>query len=184
MSNGKRYAFYRCQNTTGCSEKSVVSALTAEPYMIAEALRRLTEGGLVEETVDLAPLEMAVAGAEQELRDFTLAVPASTPGFAEAVAARAAVLGTAQDTLEDGRQRGGVTFMTPELAREVFDSGTRDRQQAILREAFPGGATVRKGRLPIEEKMAVGGTRACAACGQQMLLGLMRCPSCGIEVAA
>jgi DNA invertase Pin-like site-specific DNA recombinase len=183
---GKKYAFYRCQNTTGrCPAKALVSARIAEEYLILCALERLTRGGLVEEKVDLAPLEARVDGAEEELRAFTLSVPAVTPGFAEAVAEKARALSEAQDELENGRQRGGVTFVTPDEARAIFDTGNIDQRQTILREAFPGGAVVRKGRgLPVEEKIAVGGTRACAACGQEMLLGLMRCPECGMEVAS
>jgi len=180
---GKRYPFYRCQNDR-CSARATVSAENAEEYLVGLALDRLTAGGLKEEKVDTAPLEARVAAAEDELRAYQAAVPAITPGFAEAVGARATALGAAQDALEDARARGGTTFLTAEQAREVFDHGNVDQQRAILRDAFPGGAVVKQGRgLPVTEKIAVGRT-ACGACGAAMMLGLLRCPECGMEVAA
>jgi len=161
-----------------------VSAENAEEYLVGLALDRLTAGGLKEEKVDTAPLEARVAAAEDELRAYQAAVPAITPGFAEAVGARATALGAAQAALEDARARGGTTFLTAEQAREVFDHGNVDQQRAILRDAFPGGAVVKQGRgLPVTEKIAVGRT-ACGACGAAMMLGLLRCPECGMEVAA
>jgi DNA invertase Pin-like site-specific DNA recombinase len=153
--DGRRYRFYRCPNVGKgrCQARAAVSAPAIEEHIVQIALAR-TEGRIEEETVDLAPLESAVEAAADELKAYQLAVPASTPGFAEAVGQRAAVLAAAQDALEDGRQRGGVTYMTPEEMRRVFDSGTIEAQRAALRELLPGGATVKRGRMPIEEKVA------------------------------
>ncbi len=123
--------------------------------MIGVALER-TGYRIEEPTVDLVPLEAAVEAADSELRGFQLAVSASTPGFAEAVAQRAAVLAAAERKLDDARQRGGMTFMTAEEMRRVFESGDLEERRAVLRELLPGGATVGRGRgLPVEEKVQV-----------------------------
>ncbi len=81
---------------------------------------------------------------------------ATTPGFAEAVARRAEVLAGAQRELDDARQRGGMTFMTAEEMRRVFDSGDLDQKRAVLREWLPGGAIVIRGRgLQVDKRIKV-----------------------------
>ena len=154
---GKRYKYYRCPNwgRHRCSARAIVSAPAVEAYLIGVALER-TGYRIEEPTVDLIPLEAAVEAADSELRGFQLAVSASTPGFAEAVAQRAAVLAAAERKLDDARQRGGMTFMTAEEMRRVFESGDLEERRAALRELLPGGATVGRGRgLPVEEKVQV-----------------------------
>jgi site-specific DNA recombinase len=157
LRNGKRYRYYRCPNwgRHRCAARAIVPAPMAEEYLITVALGR-TGYRIEEPELDLAPLEAAADLAETELRQFQLAVPATTPGFAEAVAQRAAALTEAQERLDDARQRGGITLMTPDEIRRVFDTGELEEKRAILRALLPDGATVLKGRaLPVEDRVRV-----------------------------
>jgi hypothetical protein len=127
----------------------------AEEHLIKVALER-TGHRIEEPEVDLAPLEAAVERAETELRQYQLAVPATTPGFAEAVAQRARALADAEHKLDDAQQRGGITLLTPAEMRRIFDTGTIEEQRAILRDLIPGGATVAKGRgAPAEQRIHI-----------------------------
>jgi DNA invertase Pin-like site-specific DNA recombinase len=154
---GKTYSYYRCSNwgTHRCVDRPVIPAPMIEEYLIQAAFER-TEYRVEEPEIDTAPLEAAVEIAENELRSYQLAVTATTPGFGEAVTARAQTLADAQRELDDAQQRGGVTVMTAAEMRRIFDSGELHEQQAVLRELLPRGATVRRGpRLPVEQRVVV-----------------------------
>jgi DNA invertase Pin-like site-specific DNA recombinase len=161
---GTPVRFYRCQNFR-CGARAYAEAGRVEAYLLEEAVRRatpihydgtMTTPNFEPEPVDLPALESAVEVAEEELRAFTLAVPASTPGFADAVAARAQVLADAQDALEEARHGGLPFFWTRDGLRDAFRAMDVVTVRSALRELLPGGATVRRGRgLAIEEKVSV-----------------------------
>jgi len=156
LRNGTKTSFYRCRNGGACAERASITHKIAEPYVEALALRRLQESlPLYPEdkgakAADTSAAEAALAEAEADVTAFLASAKPSMPGYADGLGVWQAKLDDALDALAVASEPETFRF-TAEMYSEATSVEGRREVLASLIERID----VRKGRVPVEEKVAI-----------------------------
>ncbi len=157
---GKRYAFYICKGNTQCKANKTAATVAAsliEPLVTEYALAllggvqysRSADGGKT-----AAQLQAAVEAADAEIAAFLTAVPATTPGYADALAQKTAVKDEALAALAGTASETERVYIEAAQVAADFEAMTVAEQRRIL-GAIVDRITVQRGRGPVENRVRV-----------------------------
>jgi len=157
--SGRRYEFYRCRGNPACAERAAVSARRLEPWVERLALEALQDAGgpgweRSEGGPGAAELEAAVEAAEAEVAAYALHTPATTPGYAQGLAARQAAREQALVSLSGTASRTSVRFLMEPATTEVYLGMPTSRRREVL-GCLVERVTVRRGRGAVEERATI-----------------------------
>lgn len=150
-----RARFYRCRNGGACTSRAAITHARIEPFVERVAMELL--GAVTFQSHgegETAELEHALAEAEAELAAFVVHVRATTPGYAEGLAAREADVAAAAQALADAPGDESWVFLSAAETRSRYDSMTLADKRKVL-GAVIERATVRRGSGPVEERVTI-----------------------------
>jgi DNA invertase Pin-like site-specific DNA recombinase len=163
---GGKQATYRCRSGA-CGAPATITHAKLEPYLWERAMTevdrrmqaeiRLEEDGLLEPAEDSRPsqdeLTEALRAAEAEVAAFLRNVPATTPGYSEAIEARMAIVEAAKRRLAESAAPRQPTFAEQvEAGFAALDDPAWRRAQVLL---VVEEARITKGSAPVEEKVEI-----------------------------
>jgi DNA invertase Pin-like site-specific DNA recombinase len=155
-----RADFYRCPDLANCGHRAGVMHKIVEPVVVDQVVDAyLGVFGKTATPEDRTPeLEAAVNEAEAELTAYLTAVSATTPGFAEGVKVREAVLIEAREALAgysptSAAPPKAVLVELKELAAEN-DEAARDMLRGLIQRVVES-VDVKPGRMPVAEKVSI-----------------------------
>lgn len=155
---GKLYENYRCTGGLRCTKHASISAATAEPLLIAEALHWFTaladhHAGHDADVEALARLEYERDEANERLAALVRLLDPLDPGAEERLAEARSDVKRTEDALlaERTAQR---TRLTDEQVREMFETASVDEQRRLLRLVFET-VRVKPGRASADERIEV-----------------------------
>jgi DNA invertase Pin-like site-specific DNA recombinase len=158
MRGGQRTTFYRCKNGGACAERASITHKIAEPYVEALALARMQaslplypeDNGGDPSATDSSAAEALLAEAESDVAVFLASAKPSMPGYAEALAVWQAKIDEALEALAVASEPETFRFTAKMYAEAESVEGRREVLSSLIDRI-----DVRKGRVPVEEKVSI-----------------------------